>query len=82
MDTYIVRIYRRDKKDPKKVAGVVESVGKEGKKSFSGPDALWTILSVRRRKPERKEGIPRSARNGEGAMTLSDIMKKIARGKG
>lgn len=45
-ESYIVRIYRRDPKNPRIVAGTVEEVGIEGKKGFGNFDELRGILSV------------------------------------
>jgi hypothetical protein len=42
---YLVKIYRREKKDPRRLAGVVEEVGVEGNKAFSNLDELWSILN-------------------------------------
>ena len=44
MDNYVVRIYRRDTKDPRLLVGVVEEVGVEGSRAFQNLDELWTIL--------------------------------------
>ncbi len=41
---YVLKIYRREKNDPRILAGVVEEVGVEGKKAFSSLDGLWEIL--------------------------------------
>lgn len=62
METYIIRIYQRDKNDPKKVTGVVEEIGKEEKKGFISPDSLWRILTSSSRESGRKSGTSR--RNG------------------
>ena len=42
---YVLKIYRRYKNDPRRVVGVVEEVGVEGKKAFSNLDELWSILN-------------------------------------
>lgn len=44
MKTYVVRIYRFDKKHPRSLVGVVEEVGLKGKKAFTNYDELWEIL--------------------------------------
>jgi hypothetical protein len=44
MDNYIVRIYRRDPDDPRKIAGMVELVEQEEKKAFTGIEELVRIL--------------------------------------
>lgn len=80
MDNYIIRIYRRDKKDPAKIAGVVEVIGEEGKKGFLDPESLWAILTGPWGKPGRRE-----ARSGRGrkrtAMTLAQILNRMENGK-
>jgi len=42
---YVVKIYRREKNDPRILIGVVEEVGVEGNKAFSNLDELWSILN-------------------------------------
>jgi hypothetical protein len=42
---YLVKIYRREKRDPRILFGVVEEVGVEGIKAFSNLDELWLILN-------------------------------------
>ena len=42
---YIVRIYRCEKDNPRKIVGVVEEVGKESKRAFTYLDELWEILN-------------------------------------
>lgn len=59
-DSYIVRIYRRDPKNPRLVAGTVEEVGIEGKKGFGNFDELRGILSVAPRARVRRD--PAAAR--------------------
>jgi hypothetical protein len=46
VESYIVRIYRRDKNDPARIVGTVEKVGVEGTKSFENCDRLGTILAA------------------------------------
>jgi len=43
--SYIVRIYRFQKNKPHALLGVVEEVGKKGKKAFTHYDELWEILN-------------------------------------
>jgi len=45
MDSYIVRIYRRNLTDPSKMAGVVEYAGTVDQKVFHTQEELLTILS-------------------------------------
>jgi hypothetical protein len=48
MDTYVIRIYRRDKNDPRMLIGVVEEVGVEGNRAFGNLDELWSVLNSSR----------------------------------
>ena len=61
MDSYLVRIYRRAKDNPRMLVGVVEEPGGNGKKAFSNLYELWDILNplkqrgmVRRKVNNRK----------------------------
>jgi hypothetical protein len=42
---YIVRVYRFEKDNPRSIVGLVEEVGKKGKKAFNTYDELWEILN-------------------------------------
>jgi hypothetical protein len=42
---YVLRIYRREKNDPRILVGVVEEVGIKERKVFSNLDELWEILN-------------------------------------
>ena len=57
MDTYIVRIYRRDHAEPDNIAGVVEIVEENAKETFKNVVELARILSSAGRKlhPKRKK---------------------------
>lgn len=44
MDTYIIRIYRRDNKTDRLLVGVVEEAGASGKRGFTSFDELREIL--------------------------------------
>ncbi len=44
MDSYIVRIYRQEKKNPRLLVGTVEKVGKRGRAAFTNMDELWEIV--------------------------------------
>ena len=81
MKSYIVRIYHSDGKDPKRMAGVVEEIGREGKRGFLGPESLWKILSTPPLEslPEKK-GIPKGKNwkdERKDTLTFNDILKKI-----
>ena len=57
MDTYIIRIYRREESDPHALAGTVEEPGIPEKKPFVNPDQLWDILNPGKKKlPKPKRG--------------------------
>ena len=45
MDSYLVRIYRREEDNPRLLVGVVEEPGGNGKKAFSNLYELWDILN-------------------------------------
>ena len=53
MDSYIVRIYRRDREDTNRVSGVVEWSETREKRSFQGCDELLWILCGPEGKPEQ-----------------------------
>jgi hypothetical protein len=45
MESYVVRVYRRDAKDSEKLAGLVELTDREEEKPFVSFAELWKILS-------------------------------------
>ncbi|MBI5197940.1 MAG: hypothetical protein HZA19_04955 [Nitrospirae bacterium] len=45
MDSYVVRLYRRDPKDLQSLAGVVERAGAKGQKAFRDLGGLMAILT-------------------------------------
>jgi len=48
MENYIVRIYRRDKTDPDKVAGTFESIENETRNAFTSLGSLIDLLTPKR----------------------------------
>lgn len=74
----MVRILRRNRKESDKVAGVVERIGKAGRKGFLDPESLWKILTTPWEDPDREGETPRKGRRGKGVLTLSEIMKRFA----
>jgi hypothetical protein len=54
VDSYIVRIYRRDRTRQKGLVGIVEKVGAADKRVFSDRDELWRILSAQKRRPQEE----------------------------
>lgn len=53
IETYIIRVYRRNRDDPRKIAGLVETVGKDEKKAFASQEELLRILNTERKKRKR-----------------------------
>ena len=51
MDTYVIRIYRREESGPHGLAGIVEGPGVPGKKDFVNLEQLWDILNSKKKKP-------------------------------
>ena len=46
MDSFIVRIYRRDGNAGSEIAGLVERVGDGKRKAFASSKELWTFLAA------------------------------------
>ena len=44
MESYIVRVYRRGRNDPNEVAGLVESVGSDERKTFQTFNGLVSAI--------------------------------------
>ena len=71
--SYIVRIYRFQKNKPHALLGVVEEVGKKGRKAFTHYDELWEILNSARglrfqesAECEKSQGIRKKALDKKG----------------
>jgi len=56
LKTYVVRIYRFEKDNPKNLVGVVEEVGVKGKKAFTNYDELWEILISSKSMTQKHKG--------------------------
>ena len=56
--TYIVRVYRFARDNPRRLVGVVEEAGKKGKKAFTGYQELWEILNWPERSKSTKSSKP------------------------
>ena len=50
MDSYLIRIYRRDKNNPEAIIGIIEEIGTDKKDSFGNLSELSTIISKRKRR--------------------------------
>jgi len=55
MESYIVRVYRRDEQaeEAVPVRGIVEKVGAVGQDAFGTKEELWSILSFAKRSKSR-----------------------------
>lgn len=53
-DDYIIRIYRRDRENPRMVVGTVEQVGEKLKIGFTDFEELRQIMGVPRGQTPRK----------------------------
>ncbi len=51
---FIIRIYRRDNRRRRAIVGVVEEVGKNGRRAFTDLEELWAILSNSKRLTPRR----------------------------
>ena len=60
LNSYILRIYRLDRKNPRNLVGIVEEVGVKEKKPFTNLQELWDILLHPKRAPatERRKEAP------------------------
>ena len=45
MDSYLIRIYRRDKKNPEAIIGIIEEIGADKQESFGNLSELTAIIS-------------------------------------
>jgi hypothetical protein len=45
MNSYLLRIYRREEDNPRLLVGVVEEPGVNGKKAFTNLYELWEIIN-------------------------------------
>jgi hypothetical protein len=57
MDSYVIRIYRRDADNPRNCAGLAEVIETDEKKTFKNLDELLEILKTQaRNSSEKKRG--------------------------
>jgi len=56
MDSYLVRIYRREEDNPRLLVGVIEEPGANEKKAFQNVYELWDILNPIRKSPGQSGG--------------------------
>ena len=65
MDSYIVRIYRRQTTNPREIVGVVENVEREETMAFKTVDELWEILAEQKRLSSLRSRVGPTRRNKE-----------------
>ncbi len=61
MDSYIVRIYRRDVENPAKITGVVEIVANGEVKNFTDRDGLYRVICRKAKEKRRSEKVCKPA---------------------
>ena len=76
MQNYVVKIYCREKNDPRRLVGVAEEVGVEGNKAFSNLDELWSILNPSKAKTAKamKPNKPNEPLNRKAGGTLKGTL--------
>jgi len=52
MDSYLIRIYRREKDNPEGIVGIIEEIGNQKKHTFKDLSELSKIITV----PKRRRG--------------------------
>ncbi len=67
MESYLVRIYRREEDNPRLLVGVVEEPGGNEKKAFQNLYELWDILNPIKKNPGQSSGNRRGKRNKKNA---------------
>lgn len=77
MERYVVRIYRRDPTDEKKIAGTVEFSSGHGRTGFLSFDALMNILVLTGGIPGERAGSPSRSGTGDGFKSYSEILESI-----
>ncbi len=82
MERYVIRIYHRDPKDPKRIIGSVEAVGMKKRRGFLGPDSLWRILSSQERVTERRGETRKKTGKRDDFKSFSEIMGSIQEEEG
>lgn len=56
LESYLVRIYRRDRRDPQLVAGLVELIEQERTETFKNAGELLGILGIASRSIDGRKG--------------------------
>ena len=66
LDCYIVRIYRKQENDPHALVGLLEEVGKQGKRAFSSIDELCELLMQGEKKMKTKDRMEKRRQGKRG----------------
>jgi len=77
LERYVVRIYRRDPTDEKKIAGTVECGRGHGRTGFLSFDALVNILALTRGIPGERAESPSSSGACDEFNSFSEILESI-----
>jgi len=77
MEKFIVRIFRRDPADPKKIGGSVECGRGGERKGFLSSDALVNILALPGGKPEESIKSQPKSGTGDAFESMSEVMESI-----
>ena len=66
MESYIVRVYRRNKQGNSPMRGLVEKVGAVGQDAFGTKEELWNILSIAKQSKDcsKKRGYLQQKKQG------------------
>lgn len=73
MDSYLVRIYRKEQNNPRVLVGVIEEPGVEGKKAFHNLYELWDILNPAKKatgQPKRNKNSKHNGRTKTGSYNV------------
>ena len=54
MDSYLIRIYRRDKENPEDIVGIIEEIGTEEQHSFKNLSELNSIITKQKRRKRKR----------------------------
>jgi len=68
MESYIVRVYRREEQGNSPVRGMVEKVGAVGQDAFGTKEELWKLLTI-----AKKPGFPGRKVNKKQEDTQSEV---------
>ncbi|MBW1858014.1 MAG: hypothetical protein JRI42_07070 [Deltaproteobacteria bacterium] len=66
MDSYLIRIYRRDKENPEAIVGIIEEIGADRKEPFKNISELCDIIVQQR---GNKARIKKSSENSDKSNT-------------